>query len=309
MVKSLSCSSGIFCRGFNRVYSGVLVSPDRGSIGRISYRSPSSWRDQCARTVGVVPTPQGMRFSDLSLSLHSGPQVKLVCPAVFALAVGEPVCLGDRRRLGQTVGGNVVRFDSGCGFHSSMDRFAVDTGVDQQMHNVDVFGTKLSRHGLRDRAQAKLGCSERSESFSAANTGRRPRKQDCPAAATGHVMCRFAPNKKTSVARKLPGLKEQLLGGFQQRLVHIRTGVEKTDFNGADILLDLRKQLLDFLLLARIDAKGVKLGAPGPQLFGERLGFFSVAPSDANYVSALGKASRNSRANSIAGSNQKSNSV
>src|SRR6476646_45836 len=309
MVKSLSCSSGIFCRGFNSVYSGVLVSPDRGSIGRISYRSPSSWRAQCARTVRVVPTPQRMRFSDMSPSLHSGPQVKLVCPAVFALAVREPVCLGDRRRLGQTVGGNVVRFDSGCGFHASMDRLAVDTAVDQQVHNVDVFGTKLPCHGLRHRAQAKLGRSERSESFTAANTGRRPCKQDCPAAATSHVLCGFAAHEKSSITRKLPGFKEQLLGGFQQRLVHIRTGVEKTDFDGTHIFLDLGKQLLDFLFLARIDAKGVKLGAPGLQLLGKRLGFFGVAPGDANFVSALGKASCNSRADGIAGSNQKSNSV
>src|SRR6266404_9391331 len=151
--------------------------------------------------------------------------------------------------------------------------------------------------------------SERSESFSAPNTGRRPCKQDCPAAATRHVVCGFAPHEKPSIARKLPGFKEQLLGGLQQRLVHIRTGVEKTDFNGADILLDLRKQLLDFLFLARIDAKGVKLGAPGPQLLGKRLGFFSIAPGDANFVSALRKASRNSRADGIAGPNQKSNSV
>src|SRR5260370_36131402 len=122
-------------------------------------------------------------------------------------------------------------------------------------------------------------------------------------------MCGFAPHEKPSIARKLPGFKEQLLSGFQQRLVHIRTGVEKTDFNGADILLDLRKQLLDFLFLARIDAKGVKLGTPGPQLLSEQLGFFSVAPGYANFVSTLGKASRNSRANSIAGSNRTSNSV
>src|SRR5258707_2504863 len=112
-------------------------------------------------------------------------------------------------------------------------------------------------------------------------------------------MCGFAPHEKPSIARKLPGFKEQLLSGFQQRLVHIRTGVEKTDFNGADILLDLRKQLLDFLLLARIDAKGVKLGAPGPQPFCERLGFFSVAPGHANYESALIKPSRSIRTNSI----------
>src|SRR5260370_23086218 len=122
-------------------------------------------------------------------------------------------------------------------------------------------------------------------------------------------MCGFAPHEKPSIARKPPGFKEQVLGGFRQRLVHIRTGVEKTDFNGADILLDLRKQLLDFLFLARIDAKGVKLGAPGPQLLSERLGFFSVAPGDADFVSALGKASRNSSTDSIAGSNQKNHSV
>src|SRR5258708_5197005 len=250
-----------------------------------------------------------MRFSDMSPGLRSGPQVKLVCPAVSTLAVREPVCFGDRRRLGQTVGGNVVRFDSGCGFHTSMDCFAVDTGVDQQMHNVNIFGTKLSRHGLRHRAQSKLARSERRESFSAANTGRRPCKQDCTAAATRHVMCGFAPHEKPSVARKLPGFKEQLLSGFQQRLVHIRTGVEKTDFNGADILLDLRKQLLDFLFLARIYAQCVKLSTPCPPLLSERLGFFSAAPGDADFVSTLGKASRNSRANSIAGSNQKGNSV
>jgi hypothetical protein len=119
----------------------------------------------------------------------------------------------------------------------------------------------------------------------------------------------FAPDEKTSIARKLPGFKEQLLGGFQQRLVQIRTGVEKTDFDGTDILLDLGKQLLDFLFLARIAAKGVKLSAPGLQLLSKRLGFFSVAPGYANFVSTLGKASRNSGADSIAGSNQKSNSV
>src|ERR1700741_2835597 len=66
MMNDPSCSSGIFCRGFSLVNSGVFVSPERGRIGRHSYFKSSSCMAQCARTVREVPTPQRMRFCDIT---------------------------------------------------------------------------------------------------------------------------------------------------------------------------------------------------------------------------------------------------
>jgi|GraSoiStandDraft_32_1057276.scaffolds.fasta_scaffold709271_2 hypothetical protein len=42
-----------------------------------------------------------------------------------------------------------------CGLHALMDRSAVDAGVDQQMHDMDILRSELPRH-LGQRAQTEL---------------------------------------------------------------------------------------------------------------------------------------------------------
>src|SRR6185437_16553310 len=103
-------------------------------------------------------TPQRVRSGAVAISpfLPGGTKVELVSPAVLGLLVREPVGLGDRARLGETIGRNIPGFDATCGSHAGMDGFAVDAGIDDQVHDVDVLRAQFAGHRLRNGAEAKL---------------------------------------------------------------------------------------------------------------------------------------------------------
>ena len=131
-----------------------------------------------------------------------------------------------------------------------------------------------------------------------------PVKKIVPRPARKHVARRLAADQKPAIAGKFPGLEEQFFGGVQQRLVDVRSGVEKTDLDRPDVLFDLGEQFLNFGFLAGIDAERVSLEARGLQFIDQSLGFGRVAPADADGVAAFGKAPGHGRADGIACADQ-----
>ena len=84
-------------------------------------------------------------------------------------------------------------------------------------------------------------------------------------------------DQKPAIAGKLPSLEEQFFGGIQQRLVDVRSGIEKTDLDRSDVLFDVGKQFLNFGFLADIDAERVGLEARSLQFIDQCMRLCCVA--------------------------------
>ena len=156
-----------------------------------------------------------------------------------ALLMREPVGFGDRRGLGQAVRRDFACLDALGRLHALMDRLAVDAGVDQEMHDVNVLRSQFARHRLGHRAKSELRRRKCRKPLAAAHAGGRAGKEDGAASARKHDARRLAADQEAGVAGEFPRLEEQLFGGFEQRLVDVRSGVEQADLDRPELSFDL----------------------------------------------------------------------
>src|SRR6185312_81003 len=261
---------------------------------------------QWARIVRLVPTPHNVRSgaSLISPLLRGGPKIELVSPAVFRLLMREPIGFRDRARPGQRIGENVPGLDAACGLQPGANGVAVDGGIDDQMNDMNVLWSKLARHGLSEGPQPEFRRSESGKALAAAEACCGARKEDRAAAARDHDARGFAADQEARVAGELPGLEEQLFRGLDQRLVDVGSGIEQADFDRPDLLLDAGEEVLDLLLLARIDADGVDFVTLGFQLIEQGLGLGGIAAADADGIAALCEAARHRCPDRVAGTDK-----
>src|SRR6185369_14887939 len=108
--------------------------------------------------VRLVPTPQSVRsgIAVLLPSLHRRAKVEFMGPAVSGLLMREPIRFCDRGSFRQAIRRDFADVDPFRRFHALMNRFAVDAGVDQEMHDVDIFWPELARHRLGYRAKPEF---------------------------------------------------------------------------------------------------------------------------------------------------------
>ena len=116
-------------------------------------------------------------------------------PTVFGLLMREPIGFGDRGSLGQAVRRDLLGLGPRGRSHTLMDRLAVDAGVDQKMHDVDVVRPEFARHGLSYRAQSEFGRRKCRKSLTAPNAGGSSGKEDCAVSAWNHDASGFAANQ------------------------------------------------------------------------------------------------------------------
>src|SRR5258708_26924862 len=126
---------------------------------------------QCGRTVRLVTTPLWFRSGAVrNLPIrHGGSEIELMGPTVFGLLMCEPIGIGDRGSLGQAVRRDFLGLYPRRRSHTLMDRLAVDAGVDQKMHDLDVVRPEFARHVLSHRAQSEFSRRKYRESLAAAN--------------------------------------------------------------------------------------------------------------------------------------------
>jgi hypothetical protein len=115
-------------------------------------------------------------------------------PTVFGLLMREPIGFGDRGSLGQAVRRDLLGLGPRGRSHTLMDRLAVDAGVDQKMHDVDVVRPEFARHGLSYRAQSEFGRRKCRKSLTAPNAGGSSGKEDRAVSAWNHDASGFAAN-------------------------------------------------------------------------------------------------------------------
>ena len=177
-------------------------------------------------------------------------------PRVARLLLQRPVRLGDRLRAHQLVGREVRESLFAAG---SLDSLAhesrIDTGIDDEMCDVDVLRSQLARGTLRNRTQAELGAGERRVSDAAPQARRRAGKKDAAAAARHHVTRSLACGEEAGVAAHFPYFAEHALGGFEQREVHIRADVENADFERR-VLIGVGEEPDDLFFFACVQGTG-----------------------------------------------------
>src|SRR5258705_9571895 len=155
--------------------------------------------------VRLVPTPQSVRSGMAAILpvLDGRAEVEFMGPAVAGLLMREPVGFSDRRRFCQTVRRNIAGLDAFRCLHALMDRFAVDSGVDQEMYDMDILRPEFARHRLGYRAKSELCGGECRKTQAATDAGGCSRKEDGAATARKHVARRLAAAQKPAVTSKL----------------------------------------------------------------------------------------------------------
>src|SRR6267154_121925 len=98
-------------------------------------------------------------------------------PGALRLLIELPVGFRDRRRRHQEIG-IVEGIRPKCLDPPLAYPFGIDAGIDDEVGDVDVFGTQFACRGLRDRTQAELGTGERRVSRSTAQRSGRPGEED-----------------------------------------------------------------------------------------------------------------------------------
>src|SRR5580692_1189318 len=141
--------------------------------------------------------------------LSERPDFLLEGPGVARLLIELPIGLRHRGRPHQAIG--IEIFDRLGALPVSDELahpFGVDTGIDHEMGDMDVFGTEFARHRLRDRAQSELGAGKCRKARSATQACRCACEKDV-ALATGKHQTRGLPaGQETGIAGHLPNLAE-----------------------------------------------------------------------------------------------------
>ncbi len=105
----------------------------------------------------------------------------------------------------------------------------IDTGIDDQMRDMDVFRPELARHRLRHGAQAKLRAGKGRKAAAAAERRGRASEEDIALASRQHQPRRFAARDKAGPAGHFPYFPKHTVSGLQNRKIDIGADIEDAD--------------------------------------------------------------------------------
>src|SRR5258705_12154890 len=207
------------------------------------------------------------------------------CPGAARLLVKLPVGRRNRRRRHQQVR-VIKRLLTPEPLATRAHPGGVDAGIDDQVRDVDVFGSELARHRLRHRAQSKFGAGEGRITAAAAQGGGGAGEEYIALAARHHQPRRFAPGDKAGPAGHFPYFPEHAVGGLQDREVDVGADVEDADFERC-LLVGVIKECRGLVLLSRVERARDDRSPGCLDLPDQRLQLGAVAPSR-EYGEALG---------------------
>src|SRR5262249_43152646 len=144
-----------------------------------------------------------------------------------------------------------------------------DTGIDDEMGDVDVLRSQFARHRLRHCAQAEFRAGEGGIAAATAQRRGRAGEEDIAAAPRQHQPCGFAAREEAGIAGHLPDLPEYAFGGVEDREIDVGTDVEDADLERR-VPVGVVEEGDDLLLLACIERASVDLTAGRLDILDER---------------------------------------
>ena len=154
----------------------------------------------------------------------------------------------------------------------------IDAGIDDQMRDMNVLGTELARHALRDRAQAGLGAGERRIADAAANARGGAGEEDAAFAARQHQPGGFAAGQESGIAAQFPNLAKHAFGRVQQRKIDVAADIEDADFERG-MRVGGAQEAGDVVFLAGVKPARHDLAAGGFDVGDQRRQLVGIAPA------------------------------
>src|SRR5713226_4547154 len=171
---------------------------------RTSSRNAASSQDKLS-SIAALPLPL----------LAERPNFVFEGPGVARLLIELPIGFRDRRRAHQAIGIEILdRLRALPANDELAHPFGIDTGVDHQMGDMDVLGTKLARGGLRDRPQSEFRAGESRKTRATTHARGGAREEDVALAAGKHQTGSLAAGKKAGITGHFPHFAENALGGL-----------------------------------------------------------------------------------------------
>src|SRR5580704_11952830 len=201
----------------------------------------------------------------------------LKSPGAARLLVELPVRGGDGGRRHQQIR-VVQRLLAPELFASLPHPGGIDSGIDDQMRDMDVFRSQFPRHRLRHRAQAEFCAGECRIAAATAKRGGGAGEEDAALAARQHQARRFAACDKAGPAGHFPDFSEHTIGGLQNREVDVGADVENADLERR-VPVGVVEERRRLLLFPRIERAAEDRAAGRFDFLHQRLELLAVAPS------------------------------
>src|SRR5262249_49598489 len=160
-----------------------------------------------------------------------------------------PIDGGDRGRVYQLI--LLDRVASGALADSRPNKLRVDTGIDNQVCDVDVLWRELARRALGDGAQPEFTGGKCRVADAPPDTRRCTSEKNRTAPVHKHEACGVARGEEACVTTHLPYFAEDPLGRLEQRKIDVAADVEDADFEWC-CAIGLGQESCDRFFLARV---------------------------------------------------------
>src|SRR4051794_33134760 len=124
------------------------------------------------------------------------------------------------------------------------------------MADMNILGSELAGHGLRNRTKTELGAGEGRVTAATAQARGRAGEKDAALAMGQHQARRLTAGEAAGIARPLPDFAEHAFGRIEDREIDVGTDIENANFERR-MLVGGVEEGDDLLLLPRIERAGV----------------------------------------------------
>jgi hypothetical protein len=270
--------------------------------------APLDLRNDQMRQISIRTTEIEMKFDPghgLTISPRMAGFRARTTTGIPRLLVDLPIGFGNRGRAHQPGGVEISQLRLALALLDAIAHpFGIDSGIHDQMRDMDVLRAELARRALRHRAQPEFSAGESGITDAAPEAGGRAGEKDVAAGSRQHQPRRLTRRQKPGIAGQLPNLTEHPLGGFEQRKIDIGANVEDADFQRRR-LIGIAQECGDLFFVAGVQRAASDPPAIGLDLRDERSQLFAISPPRKDGKAFAGEFPRDGGADVIAGANHR----
>src|ERR1700730_1854217 len=313
----------------SRSYSGLFLMPRRLSAGErlfVSLNTPPSRTGTYSKLTPVslsisgitrwlryaLGLPKSKWNSTLAMTspcLSERTDFQLKGPRVVRLLIKLPIGLGDRDGPHQTAGIETVQRRFAFTFFDPLAHpRGIDSGVDDQMGDMNIPRAEFPRSALGDCAQTELRARECSVAGAAAQAGSGAGEEDASVTARQHQSGGLPASQKTGVAGHFPDLAKHAFSSLEQGKIHVGADIEDADLERR-VLIGVAQESRDLIFLARIERPREDVPTARLYLRDQRCQLLPVAASREDGKAFGGKSLRDRGTDVISGSDDRSGSI